>query len=340
MIIAGFAGVGKTTFCNQHKNAIDFVVMPFKYENYDAISKQHPGENIKAHPDLVLKTDWRYDYYDALIKTQEKYPDEIIVIPTDLEIMDWLERDNIEYTLVYPSYWAQEEYRKRFIDRGNTEEFIDAFINDWDYWIKSLSTRCEPQIIELKAHQHLSDVIEVPNGKRIIKNKENYINKIKQQIFNFSCKDVSLTDANFIAVHKQSGKRIEFNIFRHLDIDDYEIYIDKKHYWDEDEVEDIYLDNLKDNDYQFRLKRPDENEVGLIKPIQILFINIKSDYKFEVGFSNQKVLEFDFKNYFLARGITDDFNIEKYYIDGNTIRWHNSKFRISIHQLKAYMKNN
>lgn len=33
-IIATFAGVCKTNFCNLYPQALDFVVMPFKYKNY------------------------------------------------------------------------------------------------------------------------------------------------------------------------------------------------------------------------------------------------------------------------------------------------------------------
>ncbi len=64
MIIAGFAGIGKTTFAKTHKNAIDLHIMPYKYSNLNEINKKYSDEGIKAAPELVLNADWRYEYYD------------------------------------------------------------------------------------------------------------------------------------------------------------------------------------------------------------------------------------------------------------------------------------
>lgn len=340
MIIAGFAGVGKTTFCNTHKNAIDFVAMPFKYENYDKISKEHSGESIKGHPDLTLKTDWRYDYYDALIKTQEKYPDEIIVIPTDLQIMDWLERDNIAYTLVYPCYWAQEEYRKRFIERGNIEEFIDAFIYDWDYWMEELTSRADAHSIRLKSEQYFSDVIDVSDGNRIIADKENYINKVRREISNFTLKDIPVENLDLIAVHKESGKRIEFNLLKNLETSDYDILINRECYFDEDEVGDIYFDNNPDNEYHFRLKRPNENKTRLVKPMEIISATTLDNYRMRVLFTNHKFYEFNLKEHFLRRGIEKSFVFNDFVIEGSFIHWNNTKMRIFCYQFKKYILDN
>lgn len=104
MIIAAYAGTGKTTFCNKYKHAIDFFVMPFKYENYDEVKDAYSDEGIKAADDLQLRFGWQYIYYDALLKTARDYPDEIIVIPTETCIMNWLENDGVPFTIVYPDY--------------------------------------------------------------------------------------------------------------------------------------------------------------------------------------------------------------------------------------------
>lgn len=160
MIVAGFAGIGKTTFAKNNCNAIDLNVMPFKYSNLDELSKKYNTENIKAAPELILNRNWRYKYYDKLISLYESDSTKIIIIPTDIQIMKLLESDEIPFTLVYPSYELKEEYQSRFIKRGNTEDFIDVFIGDWDYWIGmfKLLTGCKK--IELKTNEFLSDVIK------------------------------------------------------------------------------------------------------------------------------------------------------------------------------------
>ena len=47
MIIAAYAGVGKTTFCEQNsQNAIDVICMPFKYSNFYEDSKNIGEDNL------------------------------------------------------------------------------------------------------------------------------------------------------------------------------------------------------------------------------------------------------------------------------------------------------
>ena len=51
-------------------------------------------------------------------------------------------------------------YRQRFIDRGNTEDFLEVFINGWDYYIDKLETDKAEKRIVLEPYQYLGDVIE------------------------------------------------------------------------------------------------------------------------------------------------------------------------------------
>lgn len=185
MIIAGFAGIGKSTFCEKYKkNAIDFVVMPFKYINFYEISEKYQGdgEKIKADLDLELNPNWREVYYKALVETYKKYNDEIIVIPTDKVIMQRLETDNIPFIVVYPCYDAKNEYERRFIERGNSNDFLDIFIGEWDYWNNMIRSQNADSKIELTSEQYLTDVIEVPKADNVIINTENYIKKIIDEI--------------------------------------------------------------------------------------------------------------------------------------------------------------
>ena len=178
-IIAAFAGVGKTHFCSIYPNALDFVVMPFKYENYAHVATCYAeGESIKAHPILELRCDWHDLYYQALTDTYHSYPGEILVIPTDRNIMSRLERDSIPYTVVYPNRSLKEEYRTRYLARGNTESFLEVFIEGWDMWMDSVRNN-NGSHIELQSGEFLSDVIKLPSRDLgIIENKESYITQI------------------------------------------------------------------------------------------------------------------------------------------------------------------
>lgn len=83
MIIAAFAGTGKTYFGKHVPQAIDFVCMPWKYTNfYEVAASMEEGEQIKANKELELRFGWREEYYKAIVDTVTKYPDQIVVIPT------------------------------------------------------------------------------------------------------------------------------------------------------------------------------------------------------------------------------------------------------------------
>lgn len=182
-IVAAFAGVGKTYFCGLYPQALDFVVMPFKYENYSQIANCcAEGESIKAHESLELRYDWRDFYYQALMDTYHRYPGEILVIPTDRSILRRLEQDTLPYTVVYPSRSLKEEYCQRYLARGNTDSFLDVFIGGWDMWMESIRDN-NGSHIELQSGEFLSDVIQLPNSSSgIIEDKDNYIACIVREL--------------------------------------------------------------------------------------------------------------------------------------------------------------
>lgn len=160
MIIAAFAGTGKTYFCEHVPQAIDFVCMPWKYTNfYEVASSMEEGEQIKANDELELNFGWQEEYYKALLDTVGKYPDQIVVIPTISAVQRMLEADNIPYTLVIPKTTLKEEYEKRYIERGNTEEFLGVFVGNWDSWMDLLRKNKANHVIELGTGEYLSDKI-------------------------------------------------------------------------------------------------------------------------------------------------------------------------------------
>lgn len=178
MIIAAFAGTGKTYFCEHVPQAIDFVCMPWKYTNfYEVASFMEEGEQIKANDELELNFGWQKEYYDALIDTVKKYPDQIVVIPTVSAVQRMLEADDMPYTVVIPKQDLKDEYEQRYIARGNTEEFLDVFIGSWDWWMNIVRKNICKNVIELESGQYLYDVLHFEKAEHlnIIENKKDYI---------------------------------------------------------------------------------------------------------------------------------------------------------------------
>ena len=161
MIIAAFSGTGKTTLAKQYPNiAVDFVCMPYKYlpDNNDCKS-----EACKANPNKIMNWHWPLNYVEAIKDNLNN--SKILLIPSDYFVLLLLRKEGLQYTLCYPERSAKEIYQKRFLDRGNTKDFIDIFIGSWDIFLDYLEKDEYGKHIVLKPNQFLSNVINITNFK-------------------------------------------------------------------------------------------------------------------------------------------------------------------------------
>ena len=155
MIIAAFAGTGKTTLASLYpQTIIDFICMPYKYA-LDQDCKSN--EASKANPDHILNYDWPFNYVEAIKHNLSN--GKILLIPSDKIVLLLLQNKGLQYTLCYPERNAKKIYQKRFLDRGNANDFIDIFIGRWDMFIDSLEQDSYGNHIVLKPNEFLSDVI-------------------------------------------------------------------------------------------------------------------------------------------------------------------------------------
>ena len=113
----------------------------------------------KANHDLDFIYGWEKSYVKAI--KQNMTDDKILLIPSDYKVLSLLEIESIPYILCYPKRDAKEIYHKRFIERGNSEGFIDIFIGGWDLFIDALEEASYGTRIVLEQNQFLSDVINV-----------------------------------------------------------------------------------------------------------------------------------------------------------------------------------
>lgn len=158
MIVAAHAGTGKTTLSRMYPHkVIDFVCMPYKY----ILSPDTDGgESGKANPKYDMNTDWPYNYVEAILETLRR-TDKIILIPPIWHVLHILSNVSIPYILCYPQRSAKEEYKRRYISRGNTEDFLYIFIGGWNRIIGICENDPHGQHIILKPHEFLSDVIMI-----------------------------------------------------------------------------------------------------------------------------------------------------------------------------------
>jgi len=161
MIIAAHAGTGKSTLAAMYPDrVIDFVAMPYKYY-LDELEERAPGseevEIRKADPSLIKRIEWPDNYVEAIKETLAS--GKTLLIPPAWDVLILLRVENIPYTLCYPQRDAKEVYRKRYLDRGNSEDFLEIFIGGWEYFLDSLEKDTYGQHIVMEPHQFLSDVI-------------------------------------------------------------------------------------------------------------------------------------------------------------------------------------
>jgi len=156
MIIAAYAGTGKTTLANMYPDKFtDFVCMPYKYELEES---DGDGEACKANPDNFMRPEWPYNYIDAIMENMDA--GKHLLIPSDHFVLTHLQIKGVPYVLCYPQRDAKDAYRKRYIDRGNNERFLEIFSDRWDNWMNFFEEDAYGHHIILRPDEFLSDIAE------------------------------------------------------------------------------------------------------------------------------------------------------------------------------------
>ena len=154
MIIAAYAGCGKTTFANEVWNSTDMVIVPYKYDVKSEPCSTDMEKN-KASYGYDMNQNWPRNYISAVITAYHRY--RYVLIPTSAPVLLELQRFRLPYILCYPDRALKEEYRQRYEDRGNSEEFMNTFIDGWDGFIDSFEADTYGNHIVLQSGEHLKD---------------------------------------------------------------------------------------------------------------------------------------------------------------------------------------
>ena len=107
MIICGYAGTGKSTAAKKIAGVVDLESTPFQkdWETYARVAKHMSDQGY------------------------------IVLLSCHKELREELHRIGADYIVVYPEKNQKEIYRQRYIERGNTEEFIEAQMKHWNEWV-------------------------------------------------------------------------------------------------------------------------------------------------------------------------------------------------------------
>ena len=107
MIFCGYAGVGKSTAASKFIRVVDLESTPFQkdWETYARVAK-----HMSDHGYIVL-------------------------VSCHNELREELRRIGAQYMVVYPEKNQKEIYRQRYVERGNSPEFIETQMEHWDEWV-------------------------------------------------------------------------------------------------------------------------------------------------------------------------------------------------------------
>ena len=161
IIIAGFAGVGKSVLAKKYTNVVDLEIMDFKWDYNKSFEN---AEEKKGYREKSRKKDWPKNYFDAIISASIKY--DIILISTDDEILDFLEEKEVDYVLAFPKSECKEEYLERYRKRGNTREFISRVDETFEELLIKLNSNDKKKLI-LNSNETLeSKLLEITKNKK------------------------------------------------------------------------------------------------------------------------------------------------------------------------------
>ncbi len=152
ILIGGFKAIGKSTLAKKYSNVIDLESSDFEYivdENMEKI----PVEQRKGLKNRIKNPEYPLNYYNELICNLKR--NNIVLFACKTEVLNLLNKNNINYYIVYPEEKMLEEIIERCKTRGNNEDFVSR--------VKEVYYADFPKdfekVIWLKKGQYLEDVL-------------------------------------------------------------------------------------------------------------------------------------------------------------------------------------
>lgn len=156
IIVAGFGAIGKTTLGNKYENIIDLESGYYKWDNSGF--EHIPYEQRKGKNERPENKEWPNNYHNAVLESLDKY--DIVLTSMHWHLLDFLEKNNIEYYLAYPTLDSEEVLEKRCYDRGNNKTFTDKLkinLYDWNEKIKNYHPK---KLLIIDKNEYLEDVLK------------------------------------------------------------------------------------------------------------------------------------------------------------------------------------
>lgn len=173
--IFAMGGAGKTYITQHYKNAHEIKIVDLKwtYGEHKSLSE----EDKKCHPAKTVRAEYPQNLIDAVFKAFDTYN---VVMMTMLYeevamLIDVLSNDkSIEIILAYPELDCYEEYKQRWISRGNSNLFLETMADIFYMPIRFFQNLKEYQHLVLKQGEFLDEALKkygielVPKDAKLI----------------------------------------------------------------------------------------------------------------------------------------------------------------------------
>lgn len=159
IIVAGFGAIGKTTLGNKYDNVID---MESGYYQWDNTGFENiPYEQRKGKKERPKNMEWPSNYYKAILETRNKY--DVVLTSMHWHLLDFFEKNNIEYYLAYPTLDSVEILEERCYARGNNKTFTDKLKVNLYSWNEILKNYHPKKLLIIEKDEYLETVLKKNN---------------------------------------------------------------------------------------------------------------------------------------------------------------------------------
>ncbi len=152
ILVGGFKAIGKSTLAKKYSNVIDLDTSNFEYI-IDEKLKEIPIEQRKGLKSRVKNPEYPLNYYNELISNLKM--NDVVLFGCKPEVVDLLEKNGVDYYIVYPEEKMLEEIIDRCKARGNNETFVSRVK---EVYYSDLPKNSE-KVIWLQKGQYLEDTL-------------------------------------------------------------------------------------------------------------------------------------------------------------------------------------
>lgn len=138
MIVAGFVGVGKTRAAAEWDNCVNIELSPLCQFQ----PEYSQGQQLEALKELRRYIPNPLYPDNAILKILRQEAQEKVVIINAVKsiLIPLAEEYQRKCVLVYPDVSLRDEYRKRYLQRGNNDAFIRRMMEHWDGRLQFLNS--------------------------------------------------------------------------------------------------------------------------------------------------------------------------------------------------------